>query len=354
MSILQSVDVRSAIMGKDKTGFISSPGFDYVFFIFSPVIALIIGLIGTHSPLEEDRWIFGTELSPMWFGLGVLTFSHLFLVFFRSHANPQIFPLYPVRFIVVPIVLILAFTFSPWLLVIGSVLATFWDVYHSGMQTFGLGRIYDMKAGNDPHKGRRLDQILNTLIYAGPIAAGATLMDHVEDFNEFEDVGSAFFTAVPAQVESQAGWLSLAVIAVGIPFLIYYFYAYWRMSKQGYTVSPQKVMLLGSLAFTSILSWGLNPFGIAFFVMNAFHAIQYFAIVWLKEKGNIAGLMGVKNSARAKWYALAALCVIGGVFGVFMELYHGDSSFMFALFLTVSLLHFWYDGFIWSVRAKQV
>jgi hypothetical protein len=48
-----------------------------------------------------------------------------------------------------------------------SVLATFWDVYHSALQTFGFARIYDRKAGNDPMVGRRLDWHLNQLLYAG-------------------------------------------------------------------------------------------------------------------------------------------------------------------------------------------
>jgi hypothetical protein len=67
-----------------------------------------------------------------------------------------------------------------------SVLVTFWDVYHSALQTFGFARIYDARAGNDPAVSRRLDWWLNQLFYVGPILAGATMMDHFEDFEEFE------------------------------------------------------------------------------------------------------------------------------------------------------------------------
>ena len=49
-------------------------------------------------------------------------------------------------------------------LVYVSIAATFWDVYHSAMQTFGLGRIYDARTGNNPNKGRRLDAAFNLLI----------------------------------------------------------------------------------------------------------------------------------------------------------------------------------------------
>ena len=68
------------------------------------------------------------------------------------------------------------------------------------MQTFGLGQLYDMRAGNNPHKLRRLDVILNTILYAGPIVGGATLMEHVNDFEKFKNVDALFLSAVPAKV----------------------------------------------------------------------------------------------------------------------------------------------------------
>ena len=37
----------------------------------------------------------------------------------------------------------------------------------------------------------------------------------------------------------------------------------------------------------SLYAWGFNPFGHAFFVMNFFHAWQYFAIVWSTDKKNV-------------------------------------------------------------------
>ena len=30
------------------------------------------------------------------------------------------------------------------------------------------------------------------------------------------------------------------------------------------------------------------------------------------------------------------------------------SAWLFSLFIVISLMHFWYDGFVWSVRRKQV
>ena len=129
--------------------------------------------------------------------IGSFTSAHLFLVFFRSHVNREIFKTHPYRFTIVPAALFLSMTLSGWMQVAVAVLGTFWDVYHSSLQTFGLGRIYDRLAGNDVREGRGLDIALNLLLYAGPIVAGVSLMEHVNDFHSFQSVGSIFFARIP-------------------------------------------------------------------------------------------------------------------------------------------------------------
>jgi hypothetical protein len=41
-------------------------------------------------------------------------------------------------------------------------------------------------------------------------------------------------------------------------------------------------------------------------------------------------------------------------YGVAAELLDPDLESLWALTLVVSLMHFWYDGFIWSVGRQQV
>jgi hypothetical protein len=239
-------------------------------------------------------------------------------------------------------------------MVIVSVIATFWDVYHSAMQTFGLGRIYDMKAGNPAKTGRMLDSWINYVLYAGPIAAGLVLMDHVEDFGEFDQLGWAALAAFPQTVEGFAGTLRVLVILGSVGVVIAYVIGYWRLSKQGYKVSAQKVALLASTGLTSIIAWGFNPFFIAFVVMNAFHAIQYFAIVWIQEKKNLAQRFGLVGKPWGKAALVVLFFTPAFAFGLIQEWLDIPSNWLYAFVLSVAVLHFWYDGFIWSVRKKQV
>ena len=108
--------------------------------------------------------------------------AHLVLVVFRSHANAPHLLGTPVPFYRHSAWL----CFSQWPAPCGSrgssgCSAVWWDVYHSSLQTFGFGRIYDAKQGNNPHAGRKLDIAMNLFLYVGPVLAGAQFAQHIRN-----------------------------------------------------------------------------------------------------------------------------------------------------------------------------
>jgi len=349
---ISSLDRPSDVSRKT---YIVSPAYDWIFFICAPLLALLLGILATFTRLAEPNYVlYGRTESLITLFSGTFTMAHLVIVFFRSHLNPSIYRLYPRRFVMVPIVLFAAMMFSSWMLVFIFVLAIWWDVFHSSMQTFGLGRIYDLRSGNDPGAGRRLDQGLNLLLYVGPILAGAALFDHVKHFERFSEVGSAFFTMVPAYANSNQRYLTLAILAIGIPYLLYYVYAYRILGHSGYRISYQKVTLLAATGFCSVYTWGFNSFGQAFFIMNFFHALQYFAIVWWSEKGRMTTFFRLD---RVWWGRKATFVLFLGIafgYGFWAKIWGESSHLAFSVLLTVSIMHFWYDGFIWSVSKQQI
>jgi hypothetical protein len=222
------------------------------------------------------------------------------------------------------------------------------------MQTFGFGRIYDGKAGNDPNKGRKLDWALNQLLYAGPIVAGATMLDHFEDFNELADVGLMFFTEVPVWMTGNQAYFTWSILGGGAGFLAYYVYAQFELRRLGQAVSWQKVFLYVSTGVVSLYSWGFNSWGEAFFIMNLFHAWQYFGIVWATERNNLQTTLRVQGHRFGKpmtWLLIVGLALLYGTWVQYMD---ARVHYLWAISLVVSLMHFWYDGFVWSVRKQQV
>ena len=330
----------------------------------SPFLALVLSLVLSLN----DEWLNAlffpeSDKSPQEIFIGVFIMAHLFIVFFRSHGNPQIRGLYPWRFFLAPPLLLLAMLSSLWALAFVSVLATWWDVYHSGMQTFGLGRMYDARANSRTDTGRRLDQVFNQLIYAGPILGGATFMAHVEDLDAFERVGSVFLTGqVPAYARGIQADLTKILLVFAVFFTAYYFWRYYNYWREGYNISLQKVALYSITSVISVLSWGFNSFGEAFFIMNFFHALQYFALVWWAEGGRIQTSLGLSGpraiktlgQGLARVSGLCAFVAIAFAYGAWTESDYSDTDFFLSVTLVVSIMHFWYDGFIWSVRKKQV
>lgn len=334
--------------------------YDSVFFIFCPLLALLFGYLFSIRIAYSDNGViefFAVGREKIFYLLYTpFIFAHLILVLFRSHLNTNIFKLYPFRFSVIPVILFLSMLLNNWMLVLGTALAIWWDVYHSSLQTFGLARIYDRKQNNDPTVGRRLDYWLNLVIYAGPVLAGATLVQTVALMNDYGLVQTAFFKTAPAYVNSSKKYITWTVITVGILYIIYYVFAYWRLHQKGYRISLQKVLLLESTAVCTLIAWGFNSVGDAFFIVNFFHALQYFALVWWSERKNIVAKLYLQKIPFGM--LIAFIIMVGATFSygiwVTKTLAGNLGKTSLAIITLISILHFWYDGFIWSVRKKQI
>jgi hypothetical protein len=242
------------------------------------------------------------------------------------------------------------------------VVTTYWDTVHSSLQTFGIGRIYDMKAGADVHKGRQLDVWLNHYIYVGPFLCGPVWPAVLQIFRVADTaglhgaaaVGSALAAAQPAMF-----WMVVGTAPIFVAVYVWHVAKRWRAGEK---LSWQKYVLFVTTAIASVWAWGFNSFGQALLVVNAFHAVQYFAIVWWSERKNLAKMFGVGDFPFATAFAALGLVVAGLTYGFWFAgvgdyWTHGHpyaTRFMLSLTNSVALLHFWYDGFIWSVRKHDV
>lgn len=343
-------------MGAVRGPYIAGPVYDAVMFIGAPLLALALGVALSGTALaDEEIVVWGRAGTVTSFFIGSFVMAHLGLVVVRSHLNPQIFRRHPARFVAVPLLLLFLLWASDWAVAVAVVLSVLWDAVHSSLQTFGLGRIYDARRGNPPASGRRLDLGLNLLLYLGPIVAGATLLDHLQAFSAFERVGAVVFRQVPIHAEAHQATLAWALVIGGSIYLLAYVLQYIRLARQGHATSWQKVALLVSTGACSIYTWGFNSFGEAFFIMNFFHAWQYFGLVWWSERGNLRRLGRLDGVRWGGAAALAMMLLAAGAYGVWAEwVDSNEQRFALAITLVVSLMHFWYDGFIWSVRRREV
>lgn len=331
---------------------IGSPRGDALLLWGAPPLALALIML---VALGAELWPAGRDLLIGTTGaaIAILTYAHLIAVVPRAYGNAEVLAAHPRRLLVVPVLLVAALLLSPTILVAGFVLAVFWDVHHSAMQTFGLGRLYDMKAGNDPHALRRVDLVLNSALYIGPAAAGASMLSHFDAFRRFDQVGLGTVAALPHWVSAEAGMIRTLAMLAWAGVVSWSLLAYARAARQGYRTSAHKRALLIGTAAVSILAWGLAPPFVAFATVNLFHALQYFAIVWLKEGKRIGHRL--PSTGRLALPAFVVACLgFGVLYWLVADIEGARAGAWLAPFVACSLLHFWYDGFIWSVRRKLV
>jgi hypothetical protein len=85
--------------------------------------------------------------------------------------------------------------------------------------------------------------------------------------------------------------------------------------------------------------------------MNLFHGVQYLALVWAMEGKRIAARLRVPGRPRA-----AVAIYLGSVllYGLGVQALDSDLRVLWAITMVVSLMHFWYDAFVWSVRRAEI
>ena len=121
----------------------------------------------------------------------------------------------------------------------------------------------------------------------------------------------------------------------------------------GKPVSWLKVFLYATTGITSLCAWGFNAFGEAFLIMNLFHAVQYFGIVWAREGPQMTRRLRLENASYGRGLTLLLFLGVTGAYGFWVEAVDTEVRHLWAITLVVSIMHFWYDGFIWSVRKQQ-
>ncbi len=109
-----------------------------------------------------------------------------------------------------------------------------------------------------------------------------------------------------------------------------------------------------STGLCSIYTWGFNTWGEAFFIMNFFHALQYFGLVWATEKKTVMRLFRAERLPHGKRIAVALFVALPCLYGYWVAILDAGIQWLFAITLVISICHFWFDGFVWSVRKRQM
>ena len=342
-----------------RSPFIVGAAYDVVFFLAAPLVAVGLGALAAHSGAAVVVE-YGDEITVQALALRTLIYAHLVIVFARSHANQSIFPRYPARFVVVPIVALAAMLSSSTLLALTLTVVVCWDMVHSSLQTFGLARLYERRVNADPQRGRGFDLWLCHALYLGTFLAGPLSPFVVRT------AVSPLAGAVPAALdvvalaERAAPMVRIVAVAASLVAVVAWAANATSAARAGARVSWPKLALYASTAAACVVAWGVDSFGAALLIVNVFHAVQYFGLVAHSERASLAARLRLP-ARHAAPLVLFALALVGGLYGFWLGaswqlwLPAGAARTVgLAVVNLVALLHFWYDGFLWRVRDDAV
>ena len=349
------------------SAWIVSAWWDLTYVVVTPLLIVPVVLI------LALRWLTPEEVS-----LAVIAFAslgHHLPGFMRAYGDRGLFLRFRARFLLVPpLVFGLALLFTPpvplkaalhlsWDHLHGlELLLLLWGTWHGLMQIYGFMRIYDVRLGIHDRWSARLDHWLCFVVFvAGMVFSDARV---------FAVANTMWQSGLPLfgpQWVTGARWL---VGSVGLAVLVAYGVNLYLRHRQGNPISWLKLLLIGVTGwfywYTGRLSTNVL-IGLAMF--EIFHAVQYYAIVWIYNRrlfqraGDRFGLLGFLF--RDRWsmlgFYLAAIAAYSSIryfaTGTSGYVFLGDSKdsfqWLMALFVTSSMLHFYFDGFIWQVSEKK-
>ena len=320
---------------------------DLILYVGTPLLLVPAFALAQSRWSPEDIYLFVAAFGAM---------GHHLPGMIRAYGDRALFQRFKWRFIFAPLFLVaVSVTFYWWDLKGILLVVFFWGVWHGLMQTYGFCRIYDAKTGTFDTLTRRLDFAMCLIWFATAVAFSPY---RVSNTLEIYYLSGGLF--IPPQLLRLSQQLILGTaVLISLLFLAHTV----RMWIAGSRPNPVKIALLvSSIAFW----WYCNNLvasilvGIALF--EVFHDVQYLSLVWIYNRnrverdGNIRGFMRFvfRRSGSLMGLYVGLVFAYGSLSYINAHVGMETVKRILTGVVTAStLLHFYYDGFIWKVRERS-
>ena len=320
---------------------------DLILYVGTPLLLVPVFALAQARWSPQDIYLFVAAFGAM---------GHHLPGMIRAYGDRALFERFKWRFVLAPLFLLAVCTAFFWWDLKGILLVVFfWGVWHGLMQTYGFCRIYDAKTGTFDTLTRRLDFAMCVIWFATAVALSPYRLSDTLD--TYYMCGGPFIP--PSVVQLGQGLILLLAVAVSGLFVAH-FCRLWIIGKRP---NPVKVaLLITSIAFW----WYCNNLvanilvGIALF--EVFHDVQYLSLVWIynrnrvEKDSNIAGFMRFvfRRSGSLMGLYVGLVLAYGSVSYINAHIGMDTIKRILTGVVTAStLLHFYYDGFIWKVRERS-
>jgi len=327
---------------------IISPTADIVFFVGTPLLCLV--------PMMALRQVFDSQVI-LFFIMSFFAMGHHLPGFMRAYGDPELFQTFKEKFLVAPIVVLFVVALAQFNTLHGLFLMVLlWEIWHLFMQHYGIMRIYDGKNKIFAKWNARWDWLLTMSAFITVVVYSPEYFYRILDHNQ--SVGLPFLSAGQLLfIKELLLYATLAIAGCYIGNLV------WRVAT-GQKVSIPKVAVMATTVFLIYFGWiYIQDLTIGYAAFAAFHDIQYFAIVWVynnnlvKRQDNTSRLLRTFFTSRSLpiLVGYVLICFIYGSVNYSLNWFDRATwvKAIEVLVITSTLLHYYFDGFIWKMRDKR-
>src|SRR5881398_597884 len=320
---------------------------DLILYVGTPLLLLPVFALAQARWSPQDIYLFVAAFGAM---------GHHLPGMIRAYGDRALFNRFKWRFILAPLFLFAVCTAFFWWDLKGIMLVVFfWGVWHGLMQTYGFCRIYDAKMGSFAALTRRLDFASCVIWFATAVALSPLRMSDTLDI--YYTCGGPFIS--PALLHQFQQVILYGAIGVSVLFVLHF----GRMWHVGKRPNPVKVALLATtIAFWWYCNNGVANILVGIALFEVFHDVQYLSLVWIYNRNRVEKDSTIGGFMRFVFRRSGSLIglYVGLVFAygslAYFNAHLGIETVKRVLTGVVTastLLHFYYDGFIWKVRERS-
>ncbi|MBM4074116.1 MAG: hypothetical protein FJ267_00545 [Planctomycetes bacterium] len=340
--------IESRVATRPPSGrWILNSSLDLLLFVLTPLLVVPIVL------LIQTPWV-GVEVETI--SLIVSAFGglgHHLPGMIRAYCDRDLFERFRMRFILAPLfILAVCIPLSQYHLNAMLLVLSVWGCWHALMQVYGFVRIYDVKVGSVSSVTAHWDWLMCLTWFSTAQVFSNGKMSRL--LEHFYNSGGPL---IPPIAVHTFRWICLAIsVVVLIGFLV----NHASQTVKGPAPNSVKLlMLLSGIGFWWFAMVYVDDIVLGIALFEIFHDIQYLAIVWLYNcrRVNTNPSIGsfMRFVFRRGWGML--MLYIGLVFAYgfisFTSRFIESDEWRRVLtgFIWAStILHFYFDGFIWKVR----
>jgi len=254
-----NTDALAVALRANPMGWLKSPPFDLTLIVGVAAIALISGWITLIWPqlfvtvLMIDLWILG--------------YHHVVSTYTRLAFDLDSFRQYKFIAVVLPFIVAaftagLLYVFGPWII---ATTYFYWQWFHYTRQSYGIGKVYQIKAGLKPSQ---LDQ---WVIYSLPLSG---IM-----YRSYQDPG--YFLWMELRVIPVPFWAFALAFAVSVVVIFVWVYQQILAYREGRFASAYCLYMLSHFIIFYFGYLHIRSINEGWLVLNVWHNAQYVLFVWM-------------------------------------------------------------------------